>query len=178
MLHLVDELFEKFLADLHNNVGVHLDKTSVAVPRPTGIARLVDHDLDDFFVQSEVKDGVHHAGHGSARTGTDGNKQRIFFVAELFAYELLHLFDILHYLCAYLIINDFAVLIILCAGFGGDGEALRNRQTNIGHFSKVCTLSAEQFAHLCVAFGKQIDILFAHSLFSSSKNHYLYIFIV
>ncbi len=37
LLHLVDELLKVLLADLHNNVGIHLNKSSVAVPRPTGV---------------------------------------------------------------------------------------------------------------------------------------------
>ncbi len=38
-LHFVDELFEVLLAHFHNDVGEHLNKSSVAVPSPTGVAR-------------------------------------------------------------------------------------------------------------------------------------------
>ena len=33
-----------------------------------------------------------------------------------------------------------------------DGEALRNRKTEVGHLCEVCTLSAEELTHVSVAF--------------------------
>ena len=36
-LHLIDKLLEVLLSNLHNNVGVHLNKSSVAVPRGTAV---------------------------------------------------------------------------------------------------------------------------------------------
>ena len=88
-LHLVDELLEILLTDLHNDVGVHLNESSVAVPSPTGIAGLLCDSLNDFLVKTEVKNGVHHAGHGSAGAGTDGNEERILLIAELLAGDRL-----------------------------------------------------------------------------------------
>ena len=35
--HFVNKLFEIFFTDLHNNIGIHLDETAVAVPGPTGV---------------------------------------------------------------------------------------------------------------------------------------------
>ena len=59
----IDELLEVFLADLHNDVGIHLDKSSVAVPSPTGIAGFSGDNRNTVFVKTEVKDCVHHTGH-------------------------------------------------------------------------------------------------------------------
>ena len=56
-------------------------------------------DLNDFFVETEVEDGIHHTGHGSACAGTDGNEKRILVIAELLAGDLLHLLDVFHDLC-------------------------------------------------------------------------------
>ena len=53
-LHFVDKLFEIFFADLHNYVGEHLDKSSVAVPCPTGVARFCGDGVYYVFVKSEV----------------------------------------------------------------------------------------------------------------------------
>jgi len=50
--HLVDELFKVFLSDFHNNIGEHLDKSSVAVPSPTWIAGLLSQNLYYFFIQT------------------------------------------------------------------------------------------------------------------------------
>ncbi len=46
-----------------------------------------------------------------------------------------------------------AVGVEMGADFGGDGEARRDRQAEIGHFGKVCTLAAEQVLHVRLAFG-------------------------
>lgn len=169
-LHLVDELFKVFLADFHDDVGEHLDETAVAVVRPAGIARLFGDDFDDFFVEAEVEDGVHHARHGSARARTDGDEQRVLLVAELFAADLFHLGDVLHDLLLDIGIDLPAVFIILRARFGGDGEALRNGKADLGHLRKVRALAAEKLAHLCVPFREEIAILlFCH------KNSFLLI---
>ena len=37
LFHFVNQLLEILLSDFHNNVGIHLDKSAVAVPRPTRI---------------------------------------------------------------------------------------------------------------------------------------------
>ena len=63
LFHLVDELLEIFLADFHNDVREHLDEAAVAVPRPAGIAGFCGEYLNDFLVETEVKNSVHHAGH-------------------------------------------------------------------------------------------------------------------
>lgn len=38
LFHSVYKLLKIFLADFHNNVGIHLNKSSVAVPSPSRIA--------------------------------------------------------------------------------------------------------------------------------------------
>ena len=161
-LHRVDELLEIFFADFHNDVRIHLDEAAIAVPRPAGIARFFGENFYDFFVQTEVEDGVHHARHGSARARTDGNEQRVLLVAELFAADLFHLGDVFHDLRLDFGVDLAPVFIILRARFGGDGEALRNRQAHACHFRKVCTLAAEEFAHLCIAFREKVAIFFCH----------------
>ena len=44
--------------------------------------------VNDVLVQTEVQDGIHHARHGCARTGADGNEKRILEIAELLAGDL------------------------------------------------------------------------------------------
>ncbi len=161
-LHLVDELLEILLADFHNDVGVHLNKSAVAVPSPSRVVGFLSDDIDDFFIQTEVQNGVHHTRHGCTGTGTDGNEQRVLVVTEFLTGDFLHFGDILHNLCHNAVIDLSAVLIVLGAGFGRNGEALRNGKSDVGHFGKVRTFTAEQFTHVCVALGKEVAILLCH----------------
>jgi len=158
-LHGVDQLFKVLLAHFHNDVREHLDEAAIAVPRPAGIVGFFSDDMHNLLVQAQVQDGIHHTGHGSAGTGAHGHQQRIFHIAELLAGDLLHLGDVLHDLGLDLVVDLAAVLIILGAGFGGDGEALRYGQTDVGHFSQVGALAAQQLTHLGVAFGEQVYVL-------------------
>ena len=59
-------------------------------------------------------------------------------------------------------IDLLAVLIILGARLGRDGEALRNRKTDLGHLGKVRAFTSEELTHRCVSLGKEIDILLCH----------------
>ena len=89
-------------------------------------------------------------------------QQGIFMVAELLAGDLLHFFNIFHNLGENLVIDLAAILIILGAGLGGNGEALRHRQADVGHLSQIRALAAQQLAHIGVALGEQVTILLAH----------------
>ena len=164
-LHLVDELFEVLLADFHNNVREHLNETSVGVIYETLESRIriaLDHCSNNVVVQTEVQDGVHHTRHRSTCTGTNGNQQRIVQIAELLAVDLFHLLNAVHDLSHDLVVDLAAVLIVLCAGLSCDGETLRYRQTDAGHLSQVCTLTAEEIPHGHVAFAKHINPFVCH----------------
>ena len=161
-LHLVDELLKILLADLHDNVGVHLDEAAVGVVCKAGIVGFLGKGDDDLVVQAKVQDGVHHAGHGSACAGADGDEQRVVQITELLTGHLLELFDVLHDLGLDLGVDLVVVLIVLRAGLGRDGEALRDRHAEVGHFGQVRALAAEQLAHFAVAFGEKIDVLVRH----------------
>ena len=170
LFHVVDELLEIFLADFHDDVGEHLDETSVAVPGPTRVAGLLGEGLNDFFVQTEVQDGVHHAGHGCAGTGTNGNEKRVLFIAKLLAGDLFQFDNSVQDLGLDIAVDLTAIFIVLSTGFGGDGETLRNRKTKVGHFCKVRTLTAEDLTHVCVTFAEKVDIFLCHNAFPSAKN--------
>ena len=161
-LHLVDENLEVLLADLHDDVGVHLDEAAIAIPGPAGIAGLLCQNLDDLLVQAQVQDGVHHAGHGGAGAGTHGNQQRILQIAELLAGDLFHLLNILHDLAGDLGVDLASILIILGAGLSGNGETLGHGQTDVGHLRKVRALAAQQVSHVRIAFAEEINVLMCH----------------
>ena len=62
-----------------------------------------------------------------------------------------------------LVVDVAIVLIILRAGFCGDGEALRDRHAEIRHLCQVCALAAEQLTHGAVTLGEQVNI-FVHTV--------------
>ena len=154
--HLVDEFFEIFLADFHNNVGIHLDKSSVAVPCPARIAGCCSKCLYYFFIQTKVQDGIHHTRHRSSCTGTNGYKQRIFLISELLSCDLFQLCHSLHDLSHDLIVDLSAILIVLSTSFCCYSESLRNRQAQACHLSQVGTLATEKVSHVRITFGEHI----------------------
>ena len=91
-------------------------------------------------------------------------------IAEALAGDGFHLLDVNKDLSDDLVVDLLAVLIVLSAGLGGDGEALGNGHAQAGHLSQVSALAAQQLTHGTVAFGKQVYILGCHC-FSS----YIYI---
>ena len=81
-------------------------------------------------------------------------------VAELLAGDALHLLDVFHDLGKDAVIDLLAVLIILGAGLGGDGEALGHGQADVGHLGQIGALTAQQLTHVLVALFKHIEVLF------------------
>ncbi len=169
LLHGIDELLEILLAHFHDHVGIHLDEPSVAVPRPAGVAGFLGDDIDDGLVQSEVQNRVHHARHGRPGTGTDGDKQRVLFVAEFLAGNLLHLNDVLIDLRLDFIVDLSSILIILCTGLRGNREALRHGKPQSCHLCQVRTLASKELAHVRIAFCEQVHPFLHHNL---SLSHY------
>ena len=151
-LHLVDELLEVLLADLHHDVGEHLDEAAVAVPRPARVLRLLRERIDDGLVEAEVEDRVHHARHGRAGAGAHGDEQGVLGVAELLAGGLLELADVLEHLVHDVVRDHASVVVVARAGLGGDREALRHRESETRHLREVRALAAQQLAHVGVAF--------------------------
>jgi len=75
-----------------------------------------------------------------------------------------------------LVVDLAAVGVVLGAGLGGDGEALRHRHTGCGHLSQAGTLAAQRVLHGdfvategVVALAEVVQILFAHALFTSQS---------
>ena len=165
--HFVDDDFEGGLRNFFNNVCVHLDETAIGVVCKALVIGDFCKTFNNFVVKTEVEDGIHHTGHRSSCAGTYGNEKRVVFIAEGFSGDFFKFCKIFIDLCFDFSIDLAAVLIILGAGFGGYGEALRNRHAEVGHFSKVCTFSAKELAHGAIAFGEKVDIFFTHNIASS-----------
>ena len=103
---------------------------------------------------------IHHTGHGSAGAGTDGYQQGVGNVAELLAGDVFHLADVFIDIGHDLMVDLTAVFVVLGAGFGGNGEALGNRHTSVGHFGQVGAFSAEDVSHVAVTLAEQIKVFF------------------
>ena len=168
-LHFVDLLFKEALAQLHNNIRVHLDEAAVAVVCETGVIGFLGQALNSLIVQAQVQDGIHHAGHGLTSAGTHGNQQRVVHIAKGFAGNLFQALHVLKNVSGDLVVDLTAVGVILRAGLGGDGEALRNRHTGCGHFCQTGALAAQNVlhgGHVTIeglgAFVKVVQVLFAH----------------
>ena len=173
-LHLVDLFLKQALGHAHDDVRKHLHKAAIAVVGKAGVAGLLGQALDGRVVQAEVEDGVHHTGHGLARTGAHGHEQGIFDVAELFAGDLLKALDVCEDVRLDLRIDLAAVRIVLRAGLGRDGKALRHRHAGRSHLRKTGAFTAERIAHRSLvtaerltSFAEIIQILFAHSITSN-----------
>ena len=59
------------LRDTLDNLAVHLDEAAVAVPREAFVVGLGGNRLDGLVRDTEVEDGVHHAGHRNHGTRAD-----------------------------------------------------------------------------------------------------------
>ena len=75
-------VLEQIRIDAENDVGEHLDEAAVGVPCESWIAGLLGEAQDGSVVQSQVQDGVHHAGHRERRAGTNRDQKRIGIVTE------------------------------------------------------------------------------------------------
>src|SRR5207302_6453958 len=67
---------------LHDDVGVHLDETSLRVVDEAWVLRLGDQSLARYVVQPDVEDRLHHPRHRAARSRADRYQQRILRVTE------------------------------------------------------------------------------------------------
>ena len=158
-LDAVKDGVELGLVHLHDNVREHLDEPSVAVIGEALIVRKLCKALHGFIIQPKIQNRVHHAGHGCARAGTDGNEEGIGRVAELFASVGLGFFERRKNLLDDLLRDLLPVGIVARTRFGRNRKTKGNRKPEPRHFREVCALSAEQIAHGSVALIEQVNIL-------------------
>ena len=158
-LDLIDKGFKGGLGQFHYNIREHLDEAAVGVARKARVIGQLGNSFADLIVHTQVQDGVHHAGHGSTCARAHGNEQRTLRIAQSLAGHFFEFIKIFHNLFLDIWIDGLAILVIPGAGFCGDGEALRHRHAEIGHFGQICALAAEQLTHRAVSFREQINKL-------------------
>ena len=142
-LLLVDGLLEEVAVDAHDDVGEHLDETTVGIVGEALVAGLLDEALDRDVVETKVEDRVHHAGHREGGTGADGDEKRILGVTELLAHALLEVLASGVDLVEDAVLPGVAGVGILDAGLAGDREARRHGKANLGHLGEVGALAAD-----------------------------------
>ena len=149
--------------EAEDDVAVHGDEAAVGVVGEALIAGAASEALHGFVVEPEVEDGIHHAGHGDARAGTDGDEQGIPGVAEAGAHDRLDVGDA----GAHLLIEAFGILagvgVVGAADIGGNSEAGGNGDAEAAHLGEARALATQQLAHvgaaLSASVAKEVDEL-------------------
>ncbi len=146
-LVVLENVLEVVVFDVEHHVGIHLDEAAVGVVGEAPVAGLLRQRLDGLVVEAEVEHGVHHAGHRRAGSGTDGDQQRIGAVAELAPGDFRDVSETGVDLLRQVLRIGLLAGVVVGADRGGDGEARRHRQAEVGHLGEVGALAAEQVLH-------------------------------
>lgn len=157
-LGLVEGVLEELALHAEDGLAEHLDEAAVRVPREARVTGLGGEAGHGRVGEADVEDGVHHAGHRELGTGTHGDQQRVVRLAELLAHLRLEGGEVRADFLAQRG-RGLAAFEVDLAGLGGDGEAGRDRQTQVGHLGEVGTLAAEKVLEVAVALGEVVDEL-------------------
>ena len=133
-----------------------VDQPSVGVPGEPLAARLLGQAVHRLDVEPDVEDGLHHSRHGDGGPRPHRDEQRVGRVAEGPAHGLLQRGQVLAHLGVQLGWRA-AVLEVVPAGIGGDREARRDGETEVGHLGQVRALAAEQILPVLVALAEVVD---------------------
>jgi hypothetical protein len=136
---------------VQDHVPEHRDEPAIAVEREALVAGPGGEAVDRRVVQTEVEDRFHHAGHRHARAGSDGHEQRSLGITEADARGVLELLEILEDLLPQPV-RQPALPGVFRPGLGGDREAGRDRDSEVGHLGELAALAAEKVAHQGGAF--------------------------
>ena len=148
---------------LHHHVGVHGDEAAVGVPYEPRVVRQPDYPGDRARRQADVQHRLHHTGHRGAGARAARNEQGIVRVAEPGAHDLLDAGEGLVRLALQFLGVPPAMLVIVGADLGRDGEPGRDGHAEIGHFGQIGPFAAEEFFHVGpavrLAVAEEIDVL-------------------
>ena len=159
-LQLLEGFVEFLIVNTQRHLAEQLDEAAVGVIAKALVASLPDQAGKGFGIQAEVEDGVHHAGHGHRRTRAHRYQQRIFRVTEALAGRLLQVPDLLLHLVAQPVRRGAVRGVqVGQAGIGGDDETRRHIEADLGHFTQVGALAAEQLLVVTVSLAEGKDIL-------------------
>ena len=127
----------------HDDVAVHLDEATVAIVGKSFVAGFFCQSHHCAVIQAKVENRVHHAGHGFACAGTNGEKQGLFFSAQLFAQLFFNCSDRCCHFAGECFRVFTTILVEVCADFCRDGETGRHGKADASHLGKVRTLASK-----------------------------------
>ncbi len=163
------DVFLVYRLHAKHNVAIHLHKAAVAVVSETLVAGLLGQSFNNVIVETEVKDGVHHARHGCPGARAHADEKRVVHVAKLAVHEVFDMADGLGYIVfeqSHYIVLTF--LKIFIAHIGSDCKSGRYRYADEVHFGQVCSLTSKQIPHICPTLGftvaEGINSFFIHKL--------------
>ena len=158
LLRLIDRVLEGLAVDAEHGLAEHLDQAAVGVPGEPLAARLLGQAAHRLVGQADVQHRLHHARHGELGPGPDADEQRVRGITELPAHLLFQLPQVLADLVGEAG-RDGALAQVLTAGLGGDDEAGRHRQAQVGHLRQIRALATEQVLEVLVSLGEVVDEL-------------------
>ena len=137
------------LVGLHaqHHIAVHLHEAAVGVVDEARVAGAPDHAGHGVVVEAQVQHRVHHPGHGLPRARAHRHQQGVVAVAEAAAHDLLHPRHGGGDLPVEALGVASAVLVVVGADRGGDGEARRHRNAHASHLVEARALAAQDLAH-------------------------------
>ncbi len=158
LLRRLDRVLERVALDVQHGLAEHLDQPPVRVPGEPVVVGLLGQALHRLIGQADVQHGLHHARHGELGAGPDADQQRVLMVAKLLAHLFLELPQVRGHLVGQAR-GDLSLFQVVPARIGGDDEAWRYRQAQVGHLSQVGALAAQQVFQVLVALGEVVDEL-------------------
>ena len=166
--HIFQSFFIEVQISAQNNVGEHLQETTVRVVSETFAAGSFGQSLNGFVIQTEVQNGIHHTRHGNAGTRTNREQQWVVGIGKFFAHDFFNFGHSGFYLIFQVSRIGVVVVVIICTNFSCNRKSRRNGQTDDIHFCQVSTFTAEEISHAGIAFRFAVTKCiypFTHGLF-------------
>jgi len=60
-------LLEILMRNLHHHIAEHTDQTSVGIQGKTPVLMVLGQCRDDFVIEPQIEDGIHHPRHADGR---------------------------------------------------------------------------------------------------------------
>jgi hypothetical protein len=157
LLEPVERGREDLAVDAEHGLAEHLEQPAVGVPREPLVAAGLRQALHRRVVQADVENRLHHPRHRDHRPGPHAHQQRVVPVAEPAVQVVLepaqrhrHLHPEVARLAPGRQVGP--------ARLGGDREAGRDGQPEIGHLGEVRALPAEKLLLVLVSLGEGVHV--------------------
>ena len=168
--HSFQSMFKFIDVGFQNYVGIHHQETTIRVIGKSFVIGSFGQTFNGFIIQTEVQNGIHHTGHRNAGAGTNREEQRVVGITEFFAHNFFNTGNGITNLIFQIGGILMVIVVIVGADFGRNRKSGRHRQTDLVHFRKVGTFTAQEISHRGIAFGFAVSKCiypFTHGSFSS-----------